>query len=214
MNQEEIQNISKQTAKRYGTRFKEMQHSIRTLGWGSKEQQEFRFAEVISRLDCTGKSILDIGCGFGDLYNFMKSNDYPFENYIGWDITPEFINNPLIKDQNVKLEVKNIAEEKPKKAIADVGIMLGLLNWNWKDSEKNYEYSMKVIQNAFEAVKDVLVVDFLSTNHDPDYPVEDIVFYHDPMIMLEKALKLTPNVELIHSYPAIPQKEFLLYLHK
>ncbi len=92
--------------------------------------------------------------------------------------------------------------------------MLGLLNWNWKDEAKNYAYSMEVIKNALEAVNDVLIVDFLSTKYDPNYPVEDIVFYHDPLIMLENIMELTPNVDLVHSYPAIPQKEFLLYIYK
>ena len=214
MDKKDIQSFSEQTVSRYSNRFKEMQHSIRTLGWGSKEQQEFRFAEVLKRLDAKGKSILDIGCGFGDLFNFMKSCSFDFDKYIGWDITPDFIENPLITDKSVELKVWNIAEEQPSTTVADIGIMLGLLNWNWKNEEKNYDYSMKVIRNAFEAVNDVLVIDFLSTNYDPNYSLEDIVFYHNPSMIINKALEITPNVELVHSYEPIPQKEFLLYLYK
>ena len=214
MDQKDIQSFSEQTVNRYSSRFKEMQHSIRTLGWGTKEQQEFRFVEVLKRLDATGKSVLDIGCGFGDLFNFMQSCDFDFEKYIGWDITPDFIENPLIIDKNIELKVWNIAEEQPSRTVADIGIMLGLLNWNWKNEEKNYDYSTKVIRNAFEAVNDVLVIDFLSTQTEPNYPKEEIVFYHDPLIMLSKAMEITPNVDLVHSYPSIPQKEFLLYLYK
>ena len=59
-----------------------------------------------------------------------------------------------------------------------------------------------------------LVVDFLSTSLTPDYPKEDAVFYHDPEKMLSFALGLTPNVTLIHDYPPIPQKEFMLVLHR
>ena len=214
MDKKDIQSFSEQTVSRYSNRFKEMQHSIRTLGWGSKEPQEFRFAEVLKRLDAKGKSILDIGCGFGDLFNFMKSCSFDFDKYIGWDITPDFIENPLITDKSVELKVWNIAEEQPSTTVADIGIMLGLLNWNWKNEEKNYDYSMKVIRNAFEAVNDVLVIDFLSTYYDPNYSLEDIVFYHNPSMIINKALEITPNVELVHSYEPIPQKEFLLYLYK
>lgn len=214
MDKKDIEIFSDQTVNRYSTRFQEMKHNIRTLGWGSQEQQHFRFEQVISRLNYAEKSVLDIGCGFGDLYNFMKEKNHSPKEYIGWDITPEFINNPLIDDSNVKLEIKNIANFSTDTPVADVGIMLGLLNWNWKDADKNYDYSMKLIRNAFNAVNDVLVVDFLSTHYDPDYPVEDIVFYHDPGIMIEKIMELTPNFEIVHNYPAIPQKEFLLYLYK
>lgn len=214
MDKKDIQSFSEQTVSRYSARFKEMQHSIRTLGWGTKEQQEFRFAEVLKRLDIKGKSVLDIGCGFGDLFNFMKSYDFDFEKYIGWDITPDFIENPLITDENVELKVWNIASNQPSKKVADIGIMLGLLNWNWKNEDKNYDYSIKVIRNAFDAVNDVLVIDFLSTQTEPNYPKEEIVFYHDPSIMLHKVMEITTNIDLVHSYTSIPQKEFLLYLYK
>ena len=92
--------------------------------------------------------------------------------------------------------------------------MFGLLNWKLDSEEKNYQYSIDLIESAFNAVSETLIVDFLSTNYYEGYPIEDFVFYHDPAIMIKRVNQLTCNFELIHNYKPIPQKEFMLILHK
>ena len=108
--------------------------------------------------------------------------------------------------------VINLAEQEGLNTVATVGVMLGVLNFNFKESYDNIAFSKMMIQKAFSAVSETLVVDFLSLYRTPDYPEEDFVFYHDPAAMLAFALELTPNVRLIHNYAPIPQKEFMLVL--
>lgn len=213
MKEEDIKNLSEQTVKRYTGRYKEHRHGVKTLGWGSTEMQEYRFEQVLQKVDVNGKSLLDIGCGFGDLYNYVKKRGDELTNYVGWDITPDLIKDTLIKDE-VTLEIKDISQETISGPVADVGVMLGLLNWKWENAEENYAYSKRLIKNALACVNETLVIDFLSTNYTDTYPVEDFVFYHNPQKMLEFAFELSNNVELVHSYEPIPQKEFLLIIHK
>ena len=111
-------------------------------------------------------------------------------------------------------EVKDISLEAMEEPVADIAVMLGVLNWNLKNEEKNYTFSKQLIGNAFSAVKECLVVDFLSTQLTDSYPKEDFVFYHNPMTMLAFAFSLTNNVVLKQNYAAIPQKEFMLFLYK
>jgi SAM-dependent methyltransferase len=208
--------ISQQTIDRYNNRLLKFGKDIKTLGWGSTEQQEYRFLNIVSYLDLDEKSILDIGCGFGDLFTFIDKNSNTIKNYTGWDINPDLLKQANHTDNpKVKYDVRDISNELiDSNNIFDIGIMLGLLNFNLKSEELNYEYSKQLINNAFSAVKEVLVVDFLSTHLTPDYPKEDFVFYHDPIKMLEFALTLTPNVVIKHNYAPIPQKEFMLFLYK
>lgn len=215
MDKAKIDEISAQTASRYGERFKKLNRHIRSLGWGSEEQQMYRFDQAVSQLDLNeSSSILDIGCGFGDLYHFLKKEGFSFDKYKGWDITPEFVGSAAEGAEGVDFEVKNIATENELEPIADVVLLIGLLNWKWEKESENYEYSKSIITNAFNATKEVLVVDFLSTELTPDYPKEDFVFYHDPLVMLEFAFTLSNNVVLKQDYLPIPQKEFILYIYK
>jgi len=208
--------VSQQTIDRYNIRLSKFGKDIKTLGWGSKEQQDYRFLNIVTTLELSEKCILDIGCGFGDLFTFLEQNLNTVKHYTGWDLNPELLKqanhrgNPIV-DYEIR-DISNEIFENGKKY--DIGIMLGLLNFKLKSEQINYEYSKHLIYNAFATVKEVLVVDFLSTNLTPDYSKEDFVFYHDAVKMLEFALTLTPNVVLKHNYSPIPQKEFMVFLYK
>jgi len=213
-----IDDISKGMISRYSERYKKLGYDVKTLGWGTKEQQNYRFSQVLKGdVDFTDRKVLDIGCGFGDLGSFLLANNVDFKEYVGWDLNPDLINeaNSIWKSyKKLSFEVENIASLKPNGTVADIGIMLGVLNLNFKDKMDNYEYSKKLIASAFQSVREVFLVDFLSAKISLDYPKEDFVFYHDPGIILDFALTLTSNVEIKHNYSPIPQKEFMLFIYK
>jgi SAM-dependent methyltransferase len=213
-----IQDISANMIERYSNRYRTLGYDVKTLGWGDTEQQNYRFHQTLfSDIDLNEKTILDIGCGFGDYIKVLNAQKINFKKYTGWDINPDLIEESKKiwqKDGKVNFAVNNFAENNSSIPVAEVAIMLGVLNLNFKDKFDNYEYSKLFISKAFEVVDKLLIVDFLSIYNAPDYPKEDFVFYHDPARMLEFALSLSPNVELRHNYQPIPQKEFMLFIYK
>ena len=213
-----IDRISQVLINLYSDRYKKMGYDVKTLGWGDTEQQIYRFQQAIDELSFDDqKSILDIGCGFGDFISLINKKGIKYNSYLGWDLNPDLILESKKIWSNydkINFEVQNLAEVKNKKNIADIGVMFGVLNLNLKDQYDNYLYSEQFISNAFNSVNEVLVVDFLSLNTTSEYPIQDINFYHDPIKMLEFALTLTPNVLMKHNYSSIPQKEFMLFLYK
>lgn len=218
MENSKIQEISQQMIARYSKRYNELGYHVHTLGWGSKEQQDYRFAQTLSEISFTPKkNILDIGCGFGDYLAMLIAQKKDFANYYGWDINPDLIGEAKKIWQNNKkaqFEVQNINILNSLNNVADIGVMLGVLNLNLEGKVDNYEYSFNLIKNAFSYVKEVLVIDFLSIHRATSYEKEDFVFYHDPKVVLNFALSLTDNVVLKHNYAQIPQKEFMLYIYK
>ena len=211
--------ISSLMNERYSKRFNQMGYDPKTLGWGSKEQQEFRFLKALEELHFDSpKSILDIGCGFGDLLTLLINKKMPVSYFTGLDINADLIEEAKKKWETSyisnEFKVYNLLQNPIGKPIADIGFLIGVLNLNLTDKFDNYKYSKLFLKNAFLAVNEVLVVDFLSTSISGDYPKEEFVFYHDPVKMMEFALTLTPNVLLKHNYDPIPQKEFILYLYK
>lgn len=218
--EEVLKDISKNMINRYSTRFNELGRGVKTLGWGNVEQQLYRFEQTLKMgADFSGKRILDIGCGFGDYYDYLKTDEVqmPIEHYYGYDINSDLIQSAQQKnkgDDKCSFHVNNILEGQEKKPIADIAIMLGVLNLNLKNQFDNYTYSKKIITNAFTLAKECLIVDFLSTQFNLTYPREDFVFYHNPIKMLEFAFSLSQNVVLKHDYASIPQKEFMLIIYK
>lgn len=216
-----LDDISNNMVKRYSDRFYKLGKNVKTLGWGSTGQQEYRFEQTLSNgIEFDQKSVLDIGCGFGDYLHFLMRNFNQrdtLSSYSGYDLNPDLIQEAkknVPGGLKVNFEVVDILKNKSTTPIANIGVMLGVLNFNLKDQADNVAYSKQAITNAFSHVDETLIVDFLSTNLTSDYPKEDFVFYHDPQEMLEFALTLTNNVKLVHDYLPIPQKEFILILSK
>ena len=215
-----LRQISKRMQERYSNRYRSLRYDVRTLGWGSTEQQELRFDQTLhGGVDFTNRVVLDLGCGFGDYLSFLSNRKMRFREYIGMDINPDLLNEARKRHsrrrrQNFRFTTGDLVIETPKKPIADVGVMLGVLNLNHKGVVDNYEYSFLCIRNAFALVREALIVDFLSANRFTEYPKEEFVFYHEPERMLSFALTLTPGVLLKHDYEPIPQKEFMMFLKK
>ncbi len=214
----DLKKIAQETLERYSARYISLGRHIRTLGWGSEEQQLYRFENTLIAIDLNKKSIVDVGCGFGDYADFLRKEKIRFASYTGWDMNPDFINEAK-KGDDIHREFfqKDISDNTALsdfKERFDAAVMLGLLNFNLKSESVNYSFSENLVTNAFSLVKRVLIVDFLSSHRFEGYPKEDFVFYHEPSRMLEFALSLSSNVVLKHDYAPIPQKEFMLFIYK
>src|SRR2546430_6183980 len=75
---------------RYNARFAEYADDIRTLASGTQERRQLRL-QILSEVGLeSGASVLDLGCGFGDLYAYLKSRGLDCK-YTGYDINPQLI---------------------------------------------------------------------------------------------------------------------------
>lgn len=55
------------------------------LRWNSYESQEIRFSQLLSLLPLDAVSVVDAGCGFGDLSLYIRSHGKHTVRYIGLD---------------------------------------------------------------------------------------------------------------------------------
>jgi ubiquinone/menaquinone biosynthesis C-methylase UbiE len=83
-------NDQDEVIERYSKRFQEFGHSPKTLGW-DKGKQDLRYHVLFEEFDLEGKSILDIGCGFGDANKLIKQRAKNYK-YLGIDIVEDLIN--------------------------------------------------------------------------------------------------------------------------
>lgn len=209
----DLKKMELETIERYERRRVIHGVSSLTLGWGGKHHQEIRFEAVTQSYDLSSKSICDIGCGFSDLYAYLKTKGIPISSYKGVDINPEFVRISQENFPENSYEVRNFLIDKYTEPQADVLILLGLLNFKLKHIH-NLDFTELVMRECFKIAKKAVILDFLSTDLTPDYPKEDFVFYHNPKDVMKMARQLTQKVQIYDEYPPIPQKEFLLILEK
>jgi SAM-dependent methyltransferase len=205
--------IDAATNARYDARFTEHGVSHRTLGWGSREQQAYRFAQVLQCADFAGRSVLDIGCGFGDLLSYLKQQQVPITHYVGIDVNPEFIRVAAANHPEAEFHAISLTSLEGAALRSDLVVMLGLLNFRQQPLD-NPAYAREMIGRAFVLGREALICDFLSSRRSSAYPPEDFVYYYEPAFVLELGLDCSTDVVLKHDYQPIPQREMLLVVRR
>jgi len=98
MDEKSLLDISQGMIERYSKRYKELGYDIKTLGWGSVNQQRYRFSQTLFGFGADEViSFLDIGCGFGDYFSYLNEKKVKVSSYTGWDINPDLIGEARIK---------------------------------------------------------------------------------------------------------------------
>ena len=70
------------------------------LSWNNDYTQKIRFIALTQIYNLDNKTILDVGCGFGDLYDLLKEKYKDFK-YTGIDVLPNMIQNAKKKHPNI-----------------------------------------------------------------------------------------------------------------
>ncbi|HVO47229.1 MAG TPA: class I SAM-dependent methyltransferase, partial [Steroidobacteraceae bacterium] len=99
------------TARYYAARLAQHGDDVRSVDWGSVQSQVQRF-EVLARVgDLSNATVLDVGCGLGDLYAWLSQRGIQMR-YTGVDITPQMIDACRRRFPAVDFEVANLLEAK------------------------------------------------------------------------------------------------------
>jgi SAM-dependent methyltransferase len=190
--QEEVNAI----VSRYNKRYEIYGYDPRSLGW-DKGKQDLRFDVLTGFHDCRGKSILDIGCGFGDLNKFLVNkyqNDY---EYLGIDLVTEFVEEGKknYEGSNINFLVGDFLSTRFDRNF-DLIFSSGIFNHKMKNFD-NYKFINKVMKKAFLLCNEGFAFDFLSDQ--VEYKYEN-TFHSNPSKVLNMAYELTRRVSLRNDY--------------
>lgn len=181
---------------RYTNRYNEFGYSPKTLGW-DKGKQDLRYKILLDEFDLENKSILDIGCGFGDANKIIKSYTDNY-TYLGIDIVESLINEAkkIYKNEDkinfILDDFLNIEIEKKY----DIIVSSGVFNFQLQNAS-NYDFINSFMKKAFDLSKEGIAFDFLSNKVDYQY---ENTFHSDPTIILNMGYKLSKNLLLKNNY--------------
>ncbi len=185
----------KNVASFYNSRFDEFGQNIKSVGWGSVESQQLRFEILFRGLNVKGKTILDVGCGLGDLVAYLDRLTGGSYHYIGIDISER-----LIADARLRLGQKSrefflgdiFSLSLPD---VDIAVLSGALSFKTKGVEN---YARETMSKMFSLSNEATSLNFLSKY--ADYELEKNQHY-SPDEVFCWAKKIAAKVNLIHDYP-------------
>jgi SAM-dependent methyltransferase len=102
------------------------------VGWRSRKNQELRFEAIAAIGDLQGKSILDLGCGLGCLYGYLKDRGWEGD-YTGYDILGSMVKGARKRFPEVRFEKRDILRE-PVGKKWDFILINGVFNHKVRDN--------------------------------------------------------------------------------
>jgi SAM-dependent methyltransferase len=75
----------------YTASIKQYGQSPKGVHWNSVHSQQKRFEILLSCIEDERFSLVDAGCGFADLYGYLKENGILFSSYKGLDLSPSMV---------------------------------------------------------------------------------------------------------------------------
>jgi SAM-dependent methyltransferase len=192
---------------RYSQRFAKYGHSPKALGW-DKGKQDIRFHVLLSAFDLRGRSVLDIGCGFGDAVPLIRERSGDDFTYHGIDVVDDLlaVARELHAAPNVTFETADfLAADLPD--TYDVVIASGIFNHVLTDMDGD-AFSETVLQRAYAVCTEGVAFDFLSDK--VDFRTEHN-HYSSPERVLALAYSHSRNVVLRNDYMPF---EFSLFVFK
>ncbi|HXU93157.1 MAG TPA: class I SAM-dependent methyltransferase [Gallionella sp.] len=167
--------------------------TVEALGYRGEDSQLKRFEALADVGDLNGSSVLDIGCGHGDLKGFLDARFHGFD-YVGIDQMAEFVQ-----------QARSLYGQRPSCYFciadftgaelphADYVFASGVLGYRCED--EGFYFSM--IVKMYLAANRALAFNMLDASRFPPHP---LLVGHDVDKVVEFCKRLSPNVRLIRGY--------------
>ena len=180
--------------------------SHKTLAWKSKQAQLIRFKQLIDGLEIKGKHVLDVGCGFGDLVDYLEKVGKA-ASYTGVDITPQFIDKSKKHHPEHSFYCCDYFKH-PVDESFDIIICNGVLNGNVEDVINVRE---KAIEVMFDHANEVVAFTMAGSHHQPENKDTNRVWYADSIEITVFCASLTKKLVLKQQYRP---KDFTIQMFK
>jgi len=181
-----IQKFHEDKIEKYGS------ESAKSLAWFSEEDQLKRF-EILAEIgDLNNCSVLDIGCGNGDLCYYL-SQHFANVSYHGIDLISAFLDNAIERNQNRANTTFYLGDfMQGTLPVADYVFVSGSLNY--KNSDPDYIF--KAIAHLYAHCNIALSFNLLCDTINPN----GILMAYAPKIISDFCKKLSNNVLLKENY--------------
>jgi SAM-dependent methyltransferase len=163
------------------------------LDWASSASQRARFTALADHVDLRGKSLLDVGCGLGDLLGYLEQRGVAVD-YTGVDILEAMVEAARQRHPNGRFICADVFVHSPFGREFDVVFCSGIFNLNLGN---NLEFLPQALERLLELSRRLVVINLLHTR---DKSTDDRYFHYDPAHVLDVVQKLGCEAKLVDDY--------------
>ncbi len=185
--------------KHYEPRLAKYSDNSKVLDWENEDAQYKRFIAMTDNIDLTGRTVLDIGCGCGDLYDWLRKQKIDAD-YSGVDILQKMV----VRAEETYPKAAffcadifdadfNCAGELCRERF-DVTFTSGIFNLNAGNNEAFLRKAIPILAEISAEAFVFNLLDPASPNKDDDY------FYFEPDAAIDLASEFAGKIELIQGY--------------
>ena len=167
----------------------------RSLGWVSEASQTRRFEAIAQAADFNHSSVLDLGCGTGDLKTFLDTR-FAGVSYLGIDQVLEFVAQARARHAgapHTSFELGDFAGMIFPRV--DHVVACGALSYR----SSNPHHVFGIIAKMFASAAQTVVFSVLDSQLFPDHP---LLIGHDVDEIVAFCQKLSPHVRVMRSQVA------------
>jgi SAM-dependent methyltransferase len=182
----------------FDKRIQEHGASPRGSDWNSEVSQNTRFDQLLKVVETQSFSLLDYGCGYGALADYLDAKSFDV-NYYGYDILESAIDTARKAHIDKRRHV--FFTDKSQLPTCDYTVASGIFNFRGEQSFENWtEYMLGILSEFNQLSRHGFSSNFLTKYSDADKMRPDL-YYADPVFLFDYCKRnFSKNVALLHDY--------------
>jgi SAM-dependent methyltransferase len=210
--QPELQSRHSKNVEHFNSLYATHGDSHLTAQYSDRDSQERRFA-ILSGVGVEqNSSVLDFGCGLGDLLGYLKRTNGFVGQYTGIDLSSNIVNRAQSKYPDatfLNVDIHQKYEIEP----ADFVLISGIFNIKFGASD--WRYLTDTLKLLFSSSRKAMAFNLLSTY--VDYFDEELVYFDPGAVFNFCKEELSPRVTVRNDYilrPGAIPSEFTVFVYR
>jgi SAM-dependent methyltransferase len=182
----------------FDKRIQEHGASPRGSDWNSEASQNIRFDQLLKIVEVQSFSLLDYGCGYGALADYLELKGLDVD-YYGYDILESAIETA--RNVHADQPRRVFFTDKSQLPICDYTVASGIFNFRDEQSFQEWtDYVIGVLNEFHQLSQRGFASNFLTTYSDAAKMRPDL-YYADPLFLFDYCKRnFSKNVALLHDY--------------
>ena len=171
--------------------------STRYVSWNSTNNQHLRYFQLVDNIDFNFSSVVDVGCGVGDFWEYLNKNHFNIKEYTGIDIIDEMVDGAKSKYPDINVECVDVFDYFKTH---DYAVCNGTINTRIFDNdEEQKSFGFNFIDKLNSITTKGFAINFL-TDFTADELKTNELFYYSPELIYTFCKMNYRNVKIISDY--------------